>query len=61
MEYSISFREKKEKLKYRKIKKFKKDKLKGRDERYYETGRIKVILKSLELEILVASSKSGIN
>lgn len=60
MEYSISFREKKEKLKYRKIKKFK-DKLKGRDERYYETGRIKVILKSLELEILVASSKSGIN
>lgn len=61
MEYSISFCEKKEKLKYRKIKKFKKDKLKGRDERYYETGRIKVILKSLELEILVASSKSGIN
>lgn len=60
MEYSISFCEKKEKLKYRKIKKFK-DKLKGRDERYYETGRIKVILKSLELEILVASSKSGIN
>lgn len=59
MEYSISFHKKGEKLKN---KKFKKDKLKGRDERYYEIGRIKVILKSLELEILVvASSKSETN
>lgn len=58
----ISRKERKiEKLKHRKIKNLRRT-IEGRDERYYEAGRIKVILKSLELEILVvASSKSGIN